>query len=187
MSTRCVAPGSVIRATSFPTRAEPNFKQTPPLRVLYGPARRVRRYDACIVQGGAATTTATAKAAQVRGQDPVQPTPSDHHPSAHPAHPAQAALIRLPIWALKPALIADTDRPGTGVSKAPMKPRADETPRRLTRSARLAGHEVQTVLLSEERVGRLADLAGDVFGCDPLVIRYNNPARHVATPPSRTH
>jgi hypothetical protein len=31
------------------------------------------------------------------------------------------------------------------------------------RSTRLAGEEVQTVLLAEKRVGRLADLAGDVL------------------------
>jgi hypothetical protein len=32
-----------------------------------------------------------------------------------------------------------------------------------TRTARLASEEVETVLLAEERVGRLADLAGDVL------------------------
>lgn len=74
-----------------------------------------------------------------------------------------AALILFPICAWKPVLIADTDRPRKNIRTHTIY----GNKKTHTRSTRLARHKVQSVLLVENSVGRLANLACNVLHCVP--------------------
>lgn len=83
------------------------------------------------------------------------------------APPHAAFFARRPTWAWKPDLMGATDRPEERNKDNADSQRVMSEGRQMqegrTRSARLAVHEEDAVLLRKERVWRLARRAGDVL------------------------